>query len=292
MFFLATSFGVNPADWAELWLTNNIFASLNEILKNILDYFSNIINNEFLITTYINDTQQVKTVVNFTVALAYMLLVATTVKQLIDIYGLHTTGDSNESPLEVVYRASVSSVLIAGSELFYTEFFKFTSRLGKDITMATSGETITDKCNSWMGMENAIAGVLMTLVIVIAIVIFFVIASIRGAQVMLFRVLFPIFAIDRSFTNKDRWNKFLQSYVGCFIGFTVQLLCFGMFRSTFMQVGNGNLATTATIASFGWLIMAIKSPKWLDQYVFKSGMGEGLSRSLSQAGSILMMRAV
>lgn len=274
-----------------LWLTKNIFASLSEIISGWLDYFSSVINNGFMLTTYINDTEQVRTAVNFTVALAYVLLVAVTVKQIIDIYGFHTSGDANESPIEVIYRASISSVLIAASELFYKQFFHFTKNVARDIGEVTSSKTISNQLDSVLGIQNVVAGTCMVVIMLIAIIIFFLIAAVRGAQLMLFRILFPIFSVDRSLTNKERWNKFLQSYVACFIGFTIQLLCFNMFRLSIMDFGT-EVANVSTIASFGWLIMAIKSPKWLDQYVFKSGVGEGLSRSISQAGSILMTRAM
>lgn len=275
----------------DLWLTKNIFASLSEIIGRWLDYFSSVINNGFMLTTYINDTEQVRTVVNFTVALAYVFLVAMTIKQLIDIYGLHAIGDANESPVEVIYRASIASVLIAASELFYKQFFYFTKNVARDIGEVTSSKTISNQLDSVLGIQNAVAGVCMVVIMLIAIIIFFVVAAIRGAQLMLFRILFPIFAIDRAHTNKERWSKFLQSYVACFIGFTIQLLCFNMFRLSVMDFGT-EVANVSTIASLGWLIMAIKAPSWLDQYVFKSGAGEGLSRGLSQAGNILMMRAV
>lgn len=273
------------------WLTKHIFATISEVLIDWLDYFSGVINDEFMVTTYINDTEQIKTVVNFTVALAYVLLVAVTVKQIIDIYGFHTSGDANESPVEVIYRASISSVLIAASELFYKQFFNLTKNIAHDIGEITASKSITDQCNTLLGIPNVVAGVFMVIIILVAIVIFFVVAAIRGAQLMLFRILFPIFSIDRSFTNKERWNKFIQSYAACFLGFSIQLLCFNMFRLTFMDIGTES-ANWPIVAAIGWLVMAIKAPAWLDQYIFKSGMGSGLGRILSQAGSILMMRAV
>lgn len=278
------------------WLLTNITAMLAEVIGQFLDGFGVVINAGFMLTTVINNTTEVQNTIKFTVALAYMLLIAVTAKQIIDIYGLHSYGDANESPVEVVYRASVSSVLIAASELFFSEFYKFTSKLGVDIGKVTTEKTITAQCRTLYQIENlAVVGIIMTIVILVAVMAFVVIAAVRGAQLMLFRILFPIFAIDRSLTNKERWNNFIQSYVACFVGFIIQMLCFNMFRLSFTKIAldqGPEARIFAFIPAFGWLIMAIKSPAWLDKYVFKSGIGEALSRSLQSAGSIFMMRAI
>lgn len=274
------------------WLTKNIIVTLSDILGNFLDIFGSLINSVSWLTTVVSDTVEVQNVITFTIALAYVLLIATTLKQIIDIYGLHTSGDSNESPVEVVYRASISSVLIASSELFYSQFFKFTTFLEKDIGKVTTTKTITEQCDTLLKLENTmIAGVLMVFITVIGVIIFFITTSIRAAQLMLFRILYPIFAIDRSFSNKERWSNFFQSYASCFLGFVLQVLCFNMFRLEFTRLGliAGGFNYVNVL---GWLILAIKAPSWLDKYAFKSGVGEGLSRALSQAGSILMMRAM
>lgn len=279
------------------WLGENIFEALMETLNAWLDLFSGLIDGTFTMTVYVNETKHVGTVVAFTMTLAYILLITATLKQLIDIYGFHTSGDSNESPIEVIYRASVSSMLISVSEFFYSKFFEFSKKLGQDVETATASKAITslaDKIKSIMVIENIIQGVTMTCIILIAIMIFFVIASIRGAQLILFRILFPIFAVDRSFTNKERWSNFLQAYIACFVGFAVQILCFNMFRLSFMDMSTSNIGVLSfsVVPTFGWLLMAIKAPAWLDKYAFKSGVGESISRTVQSAGSILMMRTM
>lgn len=274
------------------WLAEAILKFLNEFLTDEINYFSSIINNEFMLTTYIYNIPEINDVINFTVALSYVLLVAVTVKQILDIYGFHTAGDSNESPIEVIYRASISSVLIAASELFYKQFFHFTKNVATDVGTITTSKNLSDQCMTLVSLEqHTYAGVIIVVITLIAIVMLFIISAIRGAQLTLFRILFPVFAIDRSLTNKERWSNFLQSYVACFLGFIIQILCFNLFRLNFMKIGTES-ANWSFVAAMGWLIMAIKAPAWLEKYVFKSGVGEGLSRAITQAGSILMMRAM
>lgn len=278
------------------WLAQKIIECLREYVIEFIthDAMGKMINNGFILATVANDTVYVQKAIVFTIALSYVLLVAVTVKQIIDIYGLHTSGDASESPVEVIYRASVSSVMIATSELFFKEFFKFTTLISADVSNLNnwSKETLTAQCRSILDIPTfTVVNLVMVLIILVALIVFYIKAFIRGAQLMLFRILFPVFAVDRSLTNKERWNKFFQSNVSCFLGFIVQLFCFNMFRQSFIEAGTQILSFTWFVA-FGWLLMAIKSPNWLDQYVFKSGVGEVLSKSISQAGSILMMRAM
>lgn len=274
------------------WLAKNLAEFISVYLNEFLDVFGGYLNQSFKMAALINDIDIINDAAIFVKTMAYVLLTFATIKQLLDIYGFHTSGDANENPVEVIYRASVSSVIIAATDLFYTECLDFSERVGEDIgSISVTGSTISEQCTSVALMGNYVGlGVFMSLIIVIAVIVFMIIAGIRGAQLSLFRTLMPVFAVDRSLTNKERWTNFLWSYIACFLGFALQILCFNVFQYFFLSMSLGNEMANTFMAAMGWLIMAIKAPSWLDKYVFKSGLGDAVGRTIQSAGSIWLMK--
>lgn len=277
------------------WLTEIVIGFIADVAEEFLNAFAGIINNGYAITLFLSETKTVSTAVAFTKLLACVLLTAVAIKQVIEIYGLHTAGDSNEDAVEVLYRTSLSTMLISTVDFVYKQLLTFSVRLIKDV-QSISKSKISDELDNMLDSQIFICvSVLLAVVMIVMLIVSLVISAIRGAQLTLMRVLYPIFCINKASSNPDKFNKFMWKYVTSFVSYAIQIFCFGQFvyflQQSYLQVDNGNpILSLNCLLAIAWLYMVIKSPDWLDEFTFKSGVGSSLGRTVQSAGQILLMR--
>lgn len=96
-------------------------------------------------------------------------------------------------------------------------------------------------------------------------------AVLRGVELALCRILFPLFSISLCGTSRERFNSFLSTYLVTFFGYIIQVFCFEMGLANVIKA----LAYTTFdeyILAIAWLWFALKTPKWLEKFAYSSGL--------------------
>ena len=128
---------------------------------------------------------------------------------------------------------------------------------------------------------NQMIGYILTLLLLlVGFIIFSIVAGIRGAELTLMKILFPLFAVDLLTTNRERWNSFFTTYVITFLSYSVQLLCFKLCNMTFVTIDYGGNFNIRFITVIGWMVMMIRAPKWMEKFAYSSGLGGMASSSV------------
>jgi len=277
------------------WITTNFFKFISDVMSGFLDVFGNFIGNIFEIVTDHNaNNGLVNNASDFTVAFSLVLLGVVGGKQILDVYVFQTSGDPDAEPFQLVVRVSQAVAVICSGNWIFNELMKFSKYFANDLLSAAHDNDVSahllnliTQATETISMQAI--GFIVTLVIVlIGFFVFSVFAGIRGAELIVMKVLAPIFAIDLITTNRERWHAFFTSYVTTFCTYGIQLFCFKMCSMTFVQVGYTGGSGERLLMVIGWIVLMIRAPKWLEKYVYSTGIGTTTTSTIRMAPIMLM----
>jgi len=271
------------------WILKLLAELAADIINGILNLVGSAITLMFEKIAEINlKNEMVVGAADFTMYFALALVSLVTIYKYFTIYILETDGDSDADPLEMWVRLSQAVLAICSSGTI----FQLLMLISKDFTKDLLESAKVDNLENYI--IDFVRGLLMRLTpvnavficiylfVVIGLLIFCFMAGIRGAELSLMRIIFPIVACDLITSNRDRWRDFMTSCIITFLGYSIQVFFFRMFTGSLLQVSSPVFDRDFIIA-FGWFIGMIRAPKWLEKYAYSSGIsrtGGGVIRSL------------
>ena len=272
------------------YATEMILGFIGDVITDIYSNVGLIITDIYTYTVEVNQTNEVSAVCGFSMMLGAALCGLVVIKQIIGTYGIGTEGDPDQDPIEIIFRLCKALGFMGMNSWLFTEFLKFSTALGKDITRTMSGtggnamyDKLIDSINrssgspTWMFCNGAI---------VIAVVLFAISACLRGAELTLNKVLLPIFCLDILNSNPEKWKMFIFQYGVGFMSYILQMFCFNMFVIQFLRMPS--LGMKEFIVLIGWLVLSIKTPSWLEKYIYATGTGRALGQGASRLGQVIM----
>ena len=260
----------------------------------ITDLYSNVgllITDIYAYTVEVNQVSEVNAVCTFSMLLGAALCGMAVVKQIIGTYGTGTEGDPDQDPVEIIFRLCKALGIMGMNSWLFTEFLKFSTALGKDVTRVMAGvsggnvlyDKMLDNINNssgsptWLFCNGAI---------VIAVLLFALSACQRGAELTLNKILLPIFCLDIINPNPEKWKMFIFQYGTGFVSYILQMFCFNMFVILFLHMGS--MGMKEFIVLLGWLVLSIKTPSWLEKYIYATGTGRAIGQGASRLGQVIM----
>ena len=264
------------------WALNNLLSGISELVSHSIYYFTNFINNIFVEVVKINNSW-VGNVANYTTVLACILVVTLTMRQFFTVYVLECEGDPESDPLDIVVRAAEAIAFACSGTAIFNFMMEFSQVFASEFLESTIPQNF-DIAELLLNLHKAVTSpiaLFLVVILVIGLVLFFITAGIRGAELILMKILFPIFAADKVTTGRNKWNSFFTSYMITWLGYIVQLLSFQMFSYSLVNLAdNGiNVFTKDTVICLGWMVLMIRAPRWLQKYCYSSGTADGASRT-------------
>lgn len=280
-------------DKAMSWLLSAFTDAINDLINGALDFFNDFVNNIFFYVAEVNlDNRLVINAATYTTLLGIALITLLGVKQYFTTYVMETNGDPDSDPFDILVRCSEAVAVCCSNDFITTYFFKFSKYFASDLGEAGGvvdlKPTFLDLINisSNSGGPAQTVFLLILLLMVIGIVAFSFIAAIRGAELSLMKILLPIMSVDLVTANRERWGNFFISYAIAFLYYGLQLLCYRMFLSSLMSVSVSVLSKELLI-TFGWFFLMLRSPKWLEKFIYSTGLGRGVAGAGRTAGFML-----
>lgn len=265
------------------WIARKICEAVADFFDGLVETLNALLLQVFGNTAIVNGSQ-IQTCVVAVQTVATVLVSLMVVKQLLSVYILETDGDSDTDPLSYLVKASISLALIWTCPAVTNMLISYAGELNEFIRGRYNIEVGTGtnfrKTLLESGM-NMVSSAIFGCVYVIALVMLMIKAALRGVELAIIQIVYPIFCVDIITTSQERWKTFFSSYVVVAFGYIIQLLClqFSYGYSTGNGYGSGEGEWVFAIA---FLFFAVKAPNWLEKFAYASGAGRsaaGVARS-------------
>lgn len=283
-------------DIIKSWVLQNILSGCAELLQQFLTAFGAIFDNIFVVVAEFNK-DIASGVTNFTLPFSIAFIVFLTTKQYFTVYLLETDGDPDADPLDIFLRAAQAIAIAVCGDWIFDFFLQFSSSFTFDLqsnALNTGEQEISNTLTELLSIPSNFQSIPAVIIIIaigvtVAIIVFGISAGIRGAELILFKMLFPLFACDLLTTSRERWNGFFTSYMVTWLAYGLQLVSFNMFASTLTVFITSDVTDFWKLfaITIGWLILMLRAPRWLEKFTYTSGLANGIhgaGRSLMYMG--------
>ena len=283
-------------------LQNLFFQFISDVIIDSVNAFETFLNDLFsgsvdMLSKLdpVNETCRITTVIGSALVVLFVLY------KLFDVYIFENSGDSDADPLDLIVKGAFAMAVIQSNETIFHVLKDLAEDFADDLS---KGAKLKDDFKTGItallrkGTDvSGTANIIIAVILVVAVIAVLIKMSIRGAELMLMKILFPIFASDIVSTNSEKWSSFFASYLVLFFGYSIQLFCFDMFVSSFATLTfSENLdfheGTVTWMLLGGWLLMSIKAPKWLDRYTYSSGVGHTMGSTAKSLGRIVASKII
>lgn len=266
--------------------TGLLYDILSDIMRSIVDHIGFLISDIYSYAVEINNTAQVSAACTYTMMLGAALCTLAVILQLTGTYGMGTTGDPDQDPVEILFRLCKALGIMGANVWIFNQTNAFTTGAARDLTKVLAAAVTSNTINDMIGKVNDFFTLICAGVCVVCMILFFVSAVLRGAEVTLNKVLLPIFAVDMLKANPERWNMFIFQYFISFISYLVQMFCFQMYAILYAHLDFTDFRQYLVMVA--WLILCIKAPKTLEKYIYATGTGRAVSQGASRLGQVVM----
>lgn len=266
------------------------------LMESVLLTFNDVFQS--LVKSFVEQSA-VTSIHNAFVGLSIFLIMLFCMNSYFNTYITETDGDPDADPLDILVRGAKAVAFSCCSGWIFGTFMNFTSSLA-DMAITELGEN-----EDWTISLSSAVQALMTnisgmgfiwlvviLVLVIGIIAFYVIATIRAIELMLMYIILPLFCSEICFSSHERMNGIVTSICVTGLYYILQLICFYMLCRSIISMGTGvspdSAITIQAFRSLGWLIATLRSPKWLEKFAYSTGIGDSSKRAVGTVGTSAM----
>lgn len=263
---------------------------LEEVLPTITGFITNIYGTSLKVL----ELAFVDQAINFVQGLSITLLIIKVIKDGFNTYMLYQGGDPESDPTGLLIRTAQAIAVILSLPWIVKEIFKFGMLVTEDVTSLTTSSGLgglESDLSSFLASGGMTFSIIISLfVLLIAICIIFVQASIRSAEIALMAVISPVMALSLSQSNAATWQQWFKQYVVICVSQAMQLFMLQGAMYMIAYTGTTNFGTI--LATIGWLIMTISAPKFLKQFTYNSGLGGAIGGGARQGLTAYTMKKV
>lgn len=277
------------------WITENISAFITDLICGTMDFFGDILNNIFY--WIVEEALQNVYVVNaekFIVTTAIALISLVVIKIVISGYLLETDYDSEADPFNLIIKIAETVAIVLNVGWLFDWMLQTSKTYTTELLGSASASGFCDITNSQLQMSSNTTGrmqesyIYLIAVMLIAFFIFSVVAGIRGAELIAMKLFLPYFALDLLTNSRERWKNFIMAYVIAFFSYAFQILFFIVALRCYAAVSFS--APEYYIGTLVFMIMAIRAPRFLEKFIYKSGVSNAASSGIRMVAQTMVMR--
>lgn len=275
------------------WLTQNIGQFLGDLVGSAINVFGEWLNNIFYwIVKQATDNVYVTNAQKYIVGIAIGLISLMVIKIVMSGYLLETDYDSEEDPFNLLVRIVQVFAVITNAGWIFRYLLGISKEFTADM-IGSSNFSYAEKTHSLLettGVSIQIFLPLILLIILIAVWVFSVIAGLRGAELVAMNLFLPFFALDMLTNSRERWGNFFSAYLIAFFTYAFQIFFFTIAMKSYATITVDN--PQYYISTLVWIILAIKTPKFLEKYLYKSGISNAASGGIRMVIQTAAMRGM
>ena len=261
-----------------MWLLEILIDGCNKLVNDLYTEFVAAINVCFSsqIVDSVLNMPIVKTSCAATSYISTLFCGVLGAKHIVTTYMLETDGDKDMNPLQFLVKSSISTAVIQSSNFIFTYANKLSVLACKYIVGDTSF-TVADLNNNdnvTLLIGTKLVGGIYNCIFFVSTMIIIIKSVLRVAELVAMKVLLPLFSCDIMTASRKRWNTFIFSMFVTVFGYIIQVLMMNLGFRLYMYTEN----KYSLILALGILIFAIKAPKFLERYIYATGIGQSAGR--------------
>lgn len=266
---------------------------LTDFLSGLIDTFTEFLDNIFIVSSQVVKGDFVTSVTSYSLKLAVAILMCLGISQIIKLYILNESGEAEDDTMGFFIRLGKSVILMSFSTVICSIINKFTEFLASDVrgilggTISTTAMLKKDVMDiATMGFGGAVVCILIIVIVIIALFIIGIQAGIRGVNLAILQMTAPVFACNYITTDKGLWKKWVQNMMSVSLTYVLQIALVNI-ALKYLAYGIVSNLINALIG-FAWLIVCIKTPNFLKELAYSTGVGDGITRSASTVSQVAM----
>ena len=279
------------------WLSENICDFLRDAMGGVIEYFGEYVNNIFIkMVDFNNSNDYVVGAEKFLIALGLALIGLVVIKQVLSGYLFETDYDADADPFNLIVRIAEAVAVITSSAWIFDLLFQLAKDFASDIVSSTDVTGASGEVQRLLDIDTADVGLsvlgfyFVLSVMVAALIVFMVISGLRGCELIAMKLFLPIFALDLITASRERWKNFLMGYLIAFFTYGVQILFFTISVKSMASIKFDE--PQYFLGAIGWLYLAIKAPKFMEKYLYKTGVSSAASSGLRMVAQTALIAAV
>lgn len=266
---------------------------ITDWLSGLVDSFTSFLDNIFIVSSEVVKGEFVSSVTSYSLKLGIAVLVFLAIAQIIKLYVLNESGESEDDMMGFFIRLSKSAILMSFSTVICSMIINFSNFVASDVkgilggTISTSALFKKDLLQIvTMGFGQALTMLIVLIVVLVSLFIIGIQAGIRGVNLAVLQMTAPLFATNYVTTDKGLWKKWLQNMMSVSLTYVMQIALLNIALKYLAYGMVSNLINS--LIGIAWLIVCIQAPKFLKELAYSTGVGEGISRGASSVSQVAM----
>ncbi len=271
-------------------LLTNLFVSIIKSADNTINYaFENLVNICFNAESYLTEILSVQ-VLDFTMLksvilnFAIALIILKFIKKGVEMYISWTEG-SADTPIHIYVLYFIRSILLVLLfpflyDIFVNIFTDFSNELLNSLNLSyQTGLTANLATISAVGLSTAILGVIE----LIMLVLLYIQMLMRGIEMFVLKTSFPIFCVGLLDSNKGVFAPFIKKFIQCAFTVIIQIIL--------AKIDILLLSSSQLIMGVAVLLVALRTPKFLQEFMLMSGNGtSGISNTILTTSKLIELK--
>jgi len=260
------------------------------LFDGIIKFFSKTLADIMSSSLDVLNIPLVKNGIIYSQTLAFTILVVKVINEAYQTYILRQNGDPDADPAGLLVRTCQAVAVITTLPWIVQQLFTFGTKVSKDVAGLNTGSAGVADWAFLTALITSTGGAVISIFCIVLVIMMIIVAiqsTIRGAELALMAVLGPIMALNLTANNRSIWSAWFRQLI---------IICTAQALQIFMLSGAISLLTSQAISSnglllvFGWLWVTVKSPKYIQQFAYSTGLTSTIGGTAKQAGSMAVMR--
>lgn len=268
---------------------------LNNIVDEFIKLFGDGLVNILSVGNEVLKLASVKNAIIYAQGLALVLLAAKVSSEALQTWILYTHGDSNASPGGLLIRTAKAVAIICSVPWIVSYIYQWGTAVASDVANLSGVGDVVDL--SVKNMTNYISNsmfitLILSLTAIIMLLFVYMQTFIRSAELGLLAIIGPLVALNITSTNNSTYSAWIREVIIVSISQALQIL---MIKTSFYVLAGGipqKAPAYAFLMFLAWLWVTVKTPKFLKQFAYASGLGGVAGGVVQQAGNAMIMRKV
>lgn len=253
-------------------ILNGAVAFIDEMLTSLVPM---TLNADRYMTT-VGSGNMVNVLFDVLLGFGVSLIILKFLKKGFECYVMWTDGDPDTEPIYLIIRFIQAVAVAVCFPVMYGWLAKITQGLTDDLLAAISAGTGYD----WMAWVNGISSLglvtaIFGLVFVICYFVLYFQFLMRGLEIMILRIGLPLACVGLLDSDKGVFKTYINKFFQSTLAVVVQIcLC---------KLGVGlmmNISVTNIFWSIACIVLAIKTPRFLSEFMVPTGTGGGVINNM------------